>query len=145
MKAREIYKAIDEIAPFEVHASYDNPGFLVGDENADINFALVSLDITSEVINEAKAIGAQMIISHHPVIFRPLKNIHPENPVYGLMKNGLCAICAHTNLDCANGGVKLLMMNFVVSGKSICCPRGGKRDKTITFSLNKNIFISITR
>ena len=46
MKAREIYKAIDEIAPFEVHASYDNPGFLVGDENADINFALVSLDIT---------------------------------------------------------------------------------------------------
>ena len=75
MKAREIYKEIDEIAPFEVHASYDNPGFLVGDENADINFALVSLDITPEVINEAKAIGAQMIISHHPVIFRPLKNI----------------------------------------------------------------------
>ncbi len=113
MKAREIYKAIDEIAPFEVHASYDNPGFLVGDENADINFALVSLDITPEVINEAKAIGAQMIISHHPVIFRPLKNIHPENPVYGLMKNGLCAICAHTNLDCANGGVNDLLIRLV--------------------------------
>ncbi len=113
MKAREIYKAIDEIAPFEIRSSYDNPGFLVGDENADINFALVSLDITPEVINEAKAIGAQMIISHHPVIFRPLKNIHPENPVYGLMKNGLCAICAHTNLDCANGGVNDLLIRLV--------------------------------
>lgn len=105
MKAKEIYKAVDQIAPFTVHASYDNPGFLVGDGEEDVNFALVSLDITPRVIEEAHMIGAQMIISHHPVIFRPLKNIHPENPVYGLLRRGISAICAHTNLDCAKDGV----------------------------------------
>ena len=105
MKAKEIYKAVDQIAPFTVHASYDNPGFLVGDGEEDVNFALVSLDITPRVIEEAHLIGAQMIISHHPVIFRPLKNIHPENPVYGLLRRGISAICAHTNLDCAKDGV----------------------------------------
>lgn len=112
MKAERIFETVDEIAPFSVHASFDNPGFLVGDKNAEIEKVIVSLDITPEVINEAKEKNAQMIISHHPVIFRPLKKLMSSDPVFDLVQNNMCAICAHTNLDCAKGGVNDILIRL---------------------------------
>ena len=97
----EIYAAMDGIAPFSSAMDFDNSGLLVGDASMPVERALLALDITLPVIEEAAALGAQLIISHHPVIFHPLRRVETDSPVYQLAKNGLGAICAHTNLDIA--------------------------------------------
>lgn len=105
---KEIYQFIDSIAPFDTQEDFDNAGFLVG-RVQDVKTILVSLDITEEVVEEASLLGAQLIVSHHPVIFNPVKSITDETPIgrilLGLAENRVAAICAHTNLDAAHGGV----------------------------------------
>ncbi len=101
----EIYKYIDSIAPFCSAESWDNPGLLVGDASDEINKAVICLDIDKGAADFAKQTGAQLLISHHPVIFDPLKRLGKENCVYHLVQNHMAAICAHTNLDCAHDGV----------------------------------------
>lgn len=101
----EIYDKLDEFAPFHTAMSYDNPGLLVGSRGTEINTLLLSLDITPEVIAEAVELGAELILSHHPVIFNPLKRLEETDAPYLLAHHGIGAICAHTNLDLAQGGV----------------------------------------
>lgn len=106
----DIYYAIDEIAPFETAMDFDNVGILVGDRSAEVNRALVALDITPAVINEAKGKNCNLIISHHPVIFTPLKTVASDSVPYLLAQNGIHAICAHTNLDmCPSYGVNIAL------------------------------------
>lgn len=103
-----IFKYLNEIAPTRLAESYDNPGLLVGDKNKEVKKALLCLDITSACVIEAKEMDAQLLISHHPVIFSPIKNVLSDGataPVYKLVKNDISAICMHTNLDRADGGV----------------------------------------
>ena len=101
----DIYNYIDSFAPFDTAMDFDNCGILVGDKNVPVSKAFVCLDITKETIEEAKAFGASLIISHHPVIFSPLKSVEKGSVVYELIENRLTAICAHTNLDMAKFGV----------------------------------------
>lgn len=101
IQVQDIYNFIDDFAPFSSAMDFDNCGLLVGDMNAYIKNILVSLDITNEVINEANTLKANLIISHHPIIFNKLKNISSGSPVYNLIKSDISAICAHTNLDMA--------------------------------------------
>jgi GTP cyclohydrolase I len=101
----DIYTFIDSFAPFDSAMSFDNPGLLVGYSGTPVETAVLSLDITPEVVHEAAELGAQLIISHHPVIFTPLKNIATLSAPYLLARYGIAAICAHTNLDMAQGGV----------------------------------------
>ena len=107
----EIYNFIDKIAPFSTQMSFDNSGFLIGDKNEVVNKVLLSLDITLDVINECKKINANLIISHHPVIFHPLKNIYNNSIPYLLIKNNISSICAHTNLDLYSKGVNYCLFN----------------------------------
>ena len=105
----EIYGALDRWAPFSIQMDFDNAGFLVGRGEKQIGRALVSLDITLPVVEEAVRLGAGLIVSHHPVIFHPVKRITDEEPtgriLLALAENGIAALCAHTNLDAAAGGV----------------------------------------
>jgi len=106
---KEIYELVDSIAPFDTQEDFDNAGFLVGRGSAEVKRVLVALDITREVVEEAVRLGAQLIVSHHPVIFHPVKSV-TEETVTGrvlleLTENRVAAICAHTNLDAACGGV----------------------------------------
>ena len=101
----DIYAFINEIAPFDTAMDFDNVGILVGDSNQNVEKILVALDITNEVVNEAKFAGAQLIVSHHPVIFNGVKSIESNCAVYNMIQNGITAICAHTNLDSAANGV----------------------------------------
>ncbi len=105
----EIERVLDEKAPFHIQMSFDNAGFLVGDGAKLVNRILVALDITEEVIAEAKEFGAELIVSHHPVIFFPAKRVRAEDPLgrklICLVKNDIAAICCHTNLDAVAGGV----------------------------------------
>lgn len=101
---KEITAAINAIAPFATAEDWDNSGLLV-DCGGVVDGVLVALDITGEVVNEAEAEGCQLIVAHHPVIFHPLKNLAHGSVPYRLVKKGISAICAHTNLDGAEGGV----------------------------------------
>lgn len=106
---KEIYRFLDELAPFFMQEDFDNAGFLVGRGEADVRRILVTLDITQAVVEEAVELGCQLIVAHHPIIFHPAKSMTDET-VNGrillmLAENHLAAICAHTNLDAARGGV----------------------------------------
>lgn len=106
---KDVYEALDRLAPFETQLDFDNAGFLVGRSRREVRKILVALDITQAVAEEADRWGADLIVSHHPVIFHPAKSV-TDRDVTGrilleLIERGMSAICAHTNLDAAQGGV----------------------------------------
>ena len=98
---KDIYNYINSIAPYSLQESYDNSGLCVGNGRAEVTKALIALDVTNDIIAEAKDKGAQLIITHHPVIFRALKAIDPETVVGKLLVNGIGSVSAHTNFDSA--------------------------------------------
>lgn len=106
---QDIEQAIFEIAPRACAQEWDNVGLLAGRPDREVRKVLVSLDITEEVIEEAARWGADLIVSHHPVIFHGQKSVTDRDPVGGrvlaLLESGVAAVCMHTNLDCAAGGV----------------------------------------
>ncbi len=102
---RDIYNYIDSIAPFNTQEEWDNSGLLIGDENKAVNKILIALDCTEDLIEQAVNCGAELIITHHPVIFKPLSEVTVDILVYKLIKNDLSIICVHTNYDKADEGV----------------------------------------
>lgn len=105
----DIYRLMDEKAPFSMQESWDNSGLLVGRGSAEVKKVLLTLDITPEVIEEAVQQGADLILSHHPVIFGKIASAVEEDytgkRVLMLAENRIAAICCHTCLDSAPGGV----------------------------------------
>ena len=101
---QQLYEAMQALAPLELAESWDNPGLLV-DCAGEVTRVLVTLDITPEVVAEAAAKQCTVIVAHHPVIFDPLKRLCPADVPYQLVRAGISAICMHTNLDAAEGGV----------------------------------------
>ena len=101
----DVYNAVNTIAPFSLAESWDNTGLLVGSHKTQLRGAVAALDVTDAVIEEAVCAGANLIITHHPVIFSPLKQIDGESLLYRLIALGIAVISAHTNLDIAAGGV----------------------------------------
>lgn len=111
----DIYNFIDSIAPFNAAEEWDNSGLLVGDENKTVNKIMFALDCTNDVINQAVSCNADLIITHHPMIFKPISEVTADSLVYKLIKNDLSIICAHTNYDKAIDGVNDILcytMNF---------------------------------
>ena len=105
IKVKDIFLFMNKIAPFEKSMKFDNCGLLIGDANNEVKKVLVALDITKNVIKEASEIGADLIISHHPVIFSALKTIKFGSIPDLICKSNINVICAHTNLDVAETGV----------------------------------------
>lgn len=109
-KVRDIIDFTQTFAPLETAMDFDNSGFLAGNIDAEIKTALLALDITKDVVNEAKEKNAQLIISHHPIIFNPIKKVMADTALYSLINLGLNALCLHTNLDLApDGGVNMCL------------------------------------
>ncbi len=111
MKVKEIYDFIDSFAPFSTQCEWDNSGLLIGNPDNEIIKIGLSLDADISVIKEAAEKGCNLIITHHPVIFRPLKSISDEDPVTALIRNNINIICAHTNLDKSTEGVNFVLAN----------------------------------
>ena len=101
--------AVNRLAPNYLAEDWDNPGLMVGDPSAAVKKIFVCLDVTDETISRAIDLNAQMIIAHHPLIFRPIKNVRFDLPlgkkISRLIKNDVAVFAAHTNLDSAIGGV----------------------------------------
>jgi len=106
---QKVYDFINERAPFSLQMNFDNAGFLVGRGDREVGKILVALDITQAVAEEAGRLGADLIVSHHPVIFHPVKSITDKEPtgriLLQLLEGRIAAICAHTNLDAVQDGV----------------------------------------
>lgn len=100
---------LEEWAPLDTAEAWDNSGLQVGDPSQPVQKVLLSLDVTEAVVAEAVATGSQMIISHHPLLFRPCRQIRTDTAegrvLAELLRNHLCVYAAHTNLDVADGGV----------------------------------------
>lgn len=111
---QEIEQALFQWAPKELAQSWDNVGLLVGEPGRVVTKILVALDVTPEVVREATEMGAELIVAHHPVMNihwheRELRTLRSDtqlgNLLMSLVKAGVSAICMHTNLDAAQGGV----------------------------------------
>ncbi len=109
MKVRDIEDIIESLAPLELQESYDNSGLQVGIEQDEVKGVLVCLDITEDIISEARRKGCNLVVSHHPLIFRALKCVsdytYQQRCVREAISSGISLYSAHTNLDNARGGV----------------------------------------
>lgn len=118
MKLKEIADALERFAPLPLQESYDNAGLQIGlTEGEDVSGVLLCLDVTEQVILEAEARGCNLIVSHHPLIFRPLRHITGANAVERCtalaLRKGIAVYSAHTNLDNAPGGVNHKMARML--------------------------------
>ncbi|HHW47072.1 MAG TPA: Nif3-like dinuclear metal center hexameric protein [Clostridiaceae bacterium] len=109
VKVKDIICFMNEIAPKNLAEQWDNVGLLVGCKEQSVNRVMVILDATSKVVEEAVGKKIDMLVTHHPVIFKGLKSLDEENAVpkilAKLIRNNISVFCAHTNLDAADGGV----------------------------------------
>lgn len=105
MKVKNILDYLDGLYPVSTACDFDNVGLLVGDGDSYVTGAVVALDCDVKAIDFAKQKGANLIITHHPVIFEPLKSVTENDIVFKLIKSEISVISMHTNLDVGNGGV----------------------------------------
>lgn len=109
MKVQQFVEWLNALAPFESAEGFDNVGLLIGDPAADVHSILIGMDITDALVDEAIATGAELIVTHHPFIFHPLKRIDYMGPqgraLCRLVERRINVIAAHTNWDKARGGV----------------------------------------
>ena len=106
---KQIHDALFAFAPADMKMEWDNVGLLCGHVDRAVTKVLVALDPMPDVIDEAKQIGAELIVTHHPLIFQPIKSVSDQTydgkNLLALIESGIAAINLHTNLDCAPGGV----------------------------------------
>ena len=116
MKIKEVLSALEEFAPLPLQESWDNAGLQVGLTEAEVSGALLCLDVTERVIDEALDKGCNLVVSHHPLLFRGLKQISDltdvQRTVMTAIQSNVCVVSMHTNMDNASGGV-----NFQIAKK----------------------------
>lgn len=110
---RDIYNFIDSIAPFSSQVEWDNSGILVGDEKAEVKKIAVCLDATMTGLDKAIDFGADLVVTHHPVIWDPLKFVASDTVVSKAIRNRLNIISCHTNWDLADGGVNCVLATML--------------------------------
>ncbi|MDR1593869.1 MAG: Nif3-like dinuclear metal center hexameric protein [Prevotellaceae bacterium] len=130
---KDIVSELEKLAPLSYQESYDNAGLIVGSLDTEASSALLCFDITEDIIDEAIEKKANLVISHHPVIFGGLKKINGKNAteriVIKAIRNNIALYAAHTNLDSVRGGI-----NTTLAGKL------GLSDIKILSPLKKNLF-----
>ena len=105
IKVKDIYDYINEISPYETQCDWDNSGLLVGDADKEVKKIGLCLDGTLETVKSAAENNADLIVTHHPVIFAAQKSFTKGNVAFEAASNGISIISAHTCLDCTEGGV----------------------------------------
>lgn len=122
MKIADIAAAIESFAPLSWQESYDNSGLIVGRPDDEVHRALLAVDVTDEVMDEAEREGCDIIITHHPIIFHALKRLnsadHVQRCVERAIRKGIALYACHTNLDAAPGGMSFRLAAML----GICHP-----------------------
>lgn len=127
VKIKEVVSALERFAPLPLQADFDNAGLQVGLTEAELSGALLCLDVTEPIVDEAIRLGCNLIVAHHPLIFRKLSCISNQNyvqrTVMKAIQNHITIVAMHTNMDSAKGGVnykiaeKLGLQNLSFIGK----------------------------
>ncbi|UHG92501.1 Nif3-like dinuclear metal center hexameric protein [Spirosoma oryzicola] len=135
---RQLTAYLEAFAPLSYQESYDNSGLIVGDPNAEIAGVLVTLDATEAVIDEAIAKGCNVVVAHHPIVFKGLKKIngktYVERAVIKAIKNDVAIYAAHTNLDNVAGGVNFkIAERLKLQNVRILAPKSQVLSKLVTF------------
>ena len=138
MKVKEITNAIEAVAPLYLQESWDNSGMQVGDPDCEVSGVLLCTDVREEIVDEAIERGANMIISHHPLLFRGLKKIvgrsYQERIVAKAIKHDITIYCAHTNMDSTVGGVNFKMAEKLgLKDVKILSPQRNTQCKLVVF------------
>lgn len=144
MKIRDILKEIERFAPLSYQEKYDNAGLQVGDDEQEATGAILCLDITEDVLEQAISMSYNLIIAHHPLIFGPLKRLTGSNYVERILakaiKNDIALYAAHTNLDNMRRGVnhKIAQKLGLINAK-ILSPAPHKLFKLYTYVPNEHV------
>ena len=138
MKIKELVSALERFAPLPLQDGFDNAGLQIGLTDAEATGALLCLDVTETVLDEAIALGFNLIISHHPLIFKGYKSItgrdYVERCIMKAIKNDIVIYSAHTNLDNAPGGVNFKIAEKIgLTNVRVLEPKGNALLKLVTF------------
>ncbi len=138
MKIKEIIQYLEELAPRSYQESYDNCGLLIGSDQTELSKALVTLDCTEEVVDEAIGLGCNLIIAHHPIIFGGLKKLNGSNyverTVIKAIQNNIAVYAIHTNLDNVVHGVNhQIAQQLELHSTSVLDPKGNLLQKLVTY------------
>lgn len=138
MKLAELINVLEELAPPVYQESYDNSGLIVGHKNQEINGAIISLDATEEVVQEAIDKGVNLVIAHHPIVFKGLKRFNGKNYVerciIKAIKHDIAIYAIHTNLDNVRQGVNEKMSDLLnLTEKRILAPKTGILKKLVFY------------
>ena len=138
MKIREITNRLEEIAPLHYQESYDNSGLITGNKDLEVNQALITLDCTEDVVEEAIAKKCELIIAHHPIVFKGLKKLNGKNyverTIIKALKNNIAIYAIHTNLDNVKNGVsKKICDKLGLTNCQVLAPKSYLLRKLIVF------------
>ncbi|MBN2616296.1 MAG: Nif3-like dinuclear metal center hexameric protein [Bacteroidales bacterium] len=138
MKLKEITQYLESIAPLSLQESYDNAGLIIGSQEKEIHKALITLDVTPEVMNEALSLSCDLIIAHHPLIFKGIKKLNGGNMVEDLVikaiQNNIALYAIHTNLDNVFDGVNaMLAKKLGLKNTRILSPMSNQLNKLVVF------------
>jgi len=138
MKLQELCVKLEEWAPLSYQESYDNSGLLVGDPTMNLTGVLVSLDCVEDVIDEAIKKGCNVVVSHHPIIFKGLKRLvgedYVERTVLKAIKNDIAVYAIHTNLDNIHSGVSMMMADRLgLKNTQVLAPKKNLLKQLITY------------
>lgn len=110
---KNIYDYINSVAPYDSQEDWDNSGHLVGDFRKEVKKVVMALDCTKDVVAFAKDINAELMLTHHPLIFGGIKNVLSDTAVYNLVNHDIAFLCAHTNFDKADCGINSNLANIL--------------------------------
>lgn len=110
---KNIYDYIDTIAPFDTQEEWDNSGFLLGEFRKEVKTVVLSLDAVKDTVSFAKSVNADLLLTHHPVIFNGLKKIKKNSAVYELINSDIAVISVHTPYDKAKGGINDILAQML--------------------------------
>jgi dinuclear metal center YbgI/SA1388 family protein len=138
MKLKDLSSYLDSAVPLSFQESYDNSGLQVGSPEKEISSAMISLDVTEEVIDEAIADKCDLVVSHHPLIFNGIKSLtgksFTERIIYKAVKSDIAVYSAHTNLDIFNNGVSRKMAEKIgLEEITVLSPSQNKLMKLVTY------------
>jgi dinuclear metal center YbgI/SA1388 family protein len=138
MKLRELCRRLEEWAPLAYQESYDNSGLLVGDPKMNLTGVLVSLDCVENVVDEAIQKGCNVVVSHHPIIFKGLKRLvgedYIERTVLKAIKNDIALYAIHTNLDNVHTGVSKMMADRLgLTNTQVLAPKKNLLKQLVTY------------